>query len=87
MGILETRKNRILLLIEQFKLGLKVQEGVEEIIKKSAVFYPELGFLDSLANKTSQGVALEDNLRDQISKEKSNNVKSFLEALTAKELA
>jgi len=86
MTIFETRTERLLVLIEQFKLSLKAGDSIENTIKKSAVFYTELDFLNELADKIKNGVSIEEGVQSQLKKETSGRTKSFLGTLTAKEL-
>ena len=87
MTIFETRTGRILLLIEQLKLNLKSRDSIENTVKKSAVFYKEFDFLNELDEKIKSGMSIEESVSSQTEKESSDNVKQFLNSLTAKELA
>jgi len=87
MTILETRTDRLLLLIEQLKTSIRAKDSIENSVKKSADLYSEFNFLAGLSKKISQGAGLEQSVQEQIKEEKSGNIKIFLEALTAKELA
>jgi len=86
MSILETSSDRLLLLIEQFRLSLKSKDTIESTIKKTAVFNREFDFLQEI-DERGKTAGLDDNIRQQLEKESSKNVKAFLSALTARELA
>ncbi|MEM4336845.1 MAG: hypothetical protein QXG86_02460 [Candidatus Woesearchaeota archaeon] len=86
MSLLESKTERFILLIEQFKLNILGGDSVENAIKKSAIFNKEFNFLDELEAKINSGMPLEESVNQLMEKEKSENVKSFLKCLIAKEL-